>query len=153
MNTNHYKIGYSANVHLRRKQLSANTPYYVTILAVIKNPVAKELERELLRYFNKFSTSREWLTLDNWSVQLLTIIFSIYHDEYSERDVDYLPSQQFLELLTRLKPIIENHRFKKEPSQEDVANLNEIKVSLKNDIIKHTETSKLFTSSHSDFLL
>jgi hypothetical protein len=146
LDTNHYKIGYSKDVHIRRKQLSSNAPFYVTILGVIKNPAAKIIERELLTCFKRFASSREWLTFDDWGASLLKTAFNLYFSEFSGREENHVPSNTFEETKARLIKLINNHRYKQPPSNQDILELQAIREIMKVDALEELKRLKVISS-------
>jgi hypothetical protein len=148
MNSKHYKIGFSSDVHTRRIQLSRKMPYYVTILAVIQTPLARELEKEILGHFGNLS-KEEWLSLDDWGYKLLHLVFCLYYLEYHQRSIDHFPSPAFTNVMEQLKPVIENHYHKKKPANEHIRVYETIKQGIQTDIFDLTARKKFRWSSHS----
>ncbi|RKD12375.1 hypothetical protein BCY91_12035 [Pelobium manganitolerans] len=119
----YYKIGHTKNIRRRVKQVLGESPYQVTVENYFITPAARQIEKEIRTLFQKFTTAKEWLTLDDWTASIIMVVFDLYRIEFKNNKPSYSPPLYFTALLSELKHLIHLSNYKRKPDNESVIRL------------------------------
>lgn len=115
---NCFKIGISKNIARRKKEKTS--PDQLDLICFINTPLARDLEKRILKQFRKFSLGKEFVGVDDWASDLLIITFNLYHLEYSKVDIDHVASHLFNFMIEKLDQLVQKHKLNTIPTKEDI---------------------------------